>query len=107
MSGKLVRDGVPRRMEADGLEPVVRRATPEQFRVLLREKLVEEALELSRLPAGDPRSIDELSDVLEVVRAIALDAGIDIQAIDDARAEKLASHGGFVGRLVLTNPDAT
>jgi len=60
---KLVRDGIPRIIEADGGQPITRVLDQAGYLVALRDKLVEEAEEARSAPDGQLRS--ELADVLD------------------------------------------
>src|SRR5580704_7840733 len=66
---KLVRDGIPRIIEAGGGQPVTRVLDQAGYTVALRVKLMEEAEEAHAAPDRLLRS--ELADVLEVLRALA------------------------------------
>ncbi|HTX82805.1 MAG TPA: nucleoside triphosphate pyrophosphohydrolase, partial [Streptosporangiaceae bacterium] len=71
---KLVRDGIPRIIEADDGRPVTRVLDQAAYLVALRAKLVEEAGEAQAAPDGQLRS--ELADVLEVLQALAAAHGM-------------------------------
>src|SRR3990167_7323326 len=76
---KLVRDLVPERIVADGLVPVVRELSRDEYRLALRSKLCEEFREL-RLHAMNeapnaPELEKEAADVYEVLRAMAEEYG--------------------------------
>lgn len=101
VSGKLVRDRIPVIIRGSGLEPQVYQADPEEFRERLRSKLIEEVDEV--LSADGPEAlVDELADVLEVVLALAADAGVDEAGLRAAAARKAAVRGRFEQRLVWT-----
>ena len=69
---KLVRDRIPDVIRESGREPEVTHVKGEMLRQALKDKLVEEALELK-----DAENIEEeLADVLEVVDAIIDNYGI-------------------------------
>ncbi len=92
---KLVRDKIPE-LYADGAYRV---AEPGEYATLLRAKLVEETGEY--LAGRDP---GELADVLEVVRALAGQHGLDLADLERMREDKAARRGGFAGRVVLREP---
>lgn len=96
--GKLVRDGIPEIIRAQGGVPSVREAAATEYRGLLHRKLLEEAHEV--LAADDDSAAEELADVLEVVAALALDLGVDLDYVDNLRAEKAQARGGFTRRYV-------
>jgi predicted house-cleaning noncanonical NTP pyrophosphatase (MazG superfamily) len=71
---KLVRDEIPRIIEAGGGQPVTRVLDQAGYLAALRAKLMEEAGEAQAAPDGQLRS--ELADVLEVLRALAAAHGM-------------------------------
>ncbi|MHA1772132.1 MAG: nucleoside triphosphate pyrophosphohydrolase [Candidatus Thorarchaeota archaeon] len=94
---KLVRDKIPDIIRANGAEPIVRVAQSVEVDSLLREKLVEEAIEFR-----SSGSIEEVADVLEVVYAILEQRGISHNEIEQIRQQKRALRGGFERFFVLT-----
>lgn len=99
--GKLVRDGIPDIIRATGGQPVVRVADDDEYRALLRDKLLEEVDEF--LASGEP---EELADVLEVLLALAAEHGLTDGALEDLRRDKHRDRGGFDARTVwLGNAD--
>ena len=88
---KLVRDRIPEIMRRDGKTPDVDQITGERLRRALKEKLVEEALELEA--AADVR--EELADVLEVAEAIIDAYDLDEVEIQSIRWKKREERGGF------------
>ncbi|MET9109693.1 nucleoside triphosphate pyrophosphohydrolase [Streptomyces zhihengii] len=98
--GKLVRDRIPQIIREDGAEPVTYTASSQEYRDRLRDKLCEEAAEV--LEADDDRAPEELADVLEVVRALAADLGIDTDQLEKLREAKANERGGFSDRIVWT-----
>jgi predicted house-cleaning noncanonical NTP pyrophosphatase (MazG superfamily) len=106
---KLVRDLVPETFDIPSAR--VRRATEQELGRFLAAKLVEEAEECraSILQRGGPDPdddvVEELADVLEVVRAIARTRGTDLRAIERVRVAKARERGGFEKRLIWSIPD--
>ncbi|KIE23523.1 MULTISPECIES: nucleoside triphosphate pyrophosphohydrolase [Streptomyces] len=99
--GKLVRDLIPQIIRESGAEPMVYVAGPEEYRERLRHKLSEEVTEF--LTADDSAAAEEeLADILEVVHALALDLGMTPSRLEERRAQKAASRGGFAGKVVWT-----
>lgn len=92
---KLVRDKIPQIIRDTGAEPVFRVADAEEYRGLLRAKLVEEVEEF--LTSEDPT---ELADVLEVLLALAGDLGVDRDHLEKLRTAKAFERGGFADRIV-------
>ncbi len=98
MMAKLVRDKVPDIIRREGREPEVRRISGEELRNALKEKLIEEAIELKE--AGDVYG--ELADVLEVVDAIILRFDVDRERLEGVKKEKLERAGGFEEGFMLS-----
>ena len=91
---KLVRDGIPQILDEKGIPYERRTATPEEYRLELIKKLLEEAAELAT--SGTP---EELADVIEVIGALKkLPEFAEVEAI---RARKLQERGGFEERIIL------
>lgn len=100
LEGKLVRDRIPAIIRADGAEPVIHVAGPEEYRARLRAKLGEEVAEF--LGATEAEAPDELADVLEVVWALARDLEMEPAQLEMLREGKAAERGGFTDRIVWT-----
>jgi predicted house-cleaning noncanonical NTP pyrophosphatase (MazG superfamily) len=91
MAEKLVRDRVLDTFPADDY----RIADRSEMLGLLLDKLDEEAAELRADPC-----VEELADVLEVVRALAPELEISPGQLDDTCRQKRARLGGFGSRAV-------
>jgi predicted house-cleaning noncanonical NTP pyrophosphatase (MazG superfamily) len=98
--GKLVRDRIPQIIRENGAEPVTYTAGREEYRSRLRDKLSEEVTEF--LDSDEETAPEELADVLEVVRALAVDLGIDADQLEKLREAKAGKRGGFADRIVWT-----
>jgi predicted house-cleaning noncanonical NTP pyrophosphatase (MazG superfamily) len=89
--GKLVRDKIPDIIRNSGREPAVRAISGCQLEEALKEKLLEEALELK-----DPGNIkEEIIDVLEVVDALIAYYGYDRKELEELKNKKKEERGGF------------
>ncbi|QIK67294.1 nucleoside triphosphate pyrophosphohydrolase [Nocardioides sp. HDW12B] len=97
--GKLVRDGIPDLIRAEGQEPVVQVLDATRYLDALLEKIVEEAEELRR--AAPEERLEEMADVYEVLRSLASNLGISLQQVSEAADAKNAARGGFAGRFWL------
>ena len=95
--GKLIRDGLPAMMRAQGLAVFDHRMDEPAYRVALRDKLIEEAHEVQAATAAE--LAEELADVLEVVIALAAAEGLDMAQIEALRLAKRAERGGFDDRV--------
>jgi predicted house-cleaning noncanonical NTP pyrophosphatase (MazG superfamily) len=94
--GKLIRDNIPQIIRSKGLEPVIYTASTEEYGTLLRDKLREDVEEFLASD-NDPT---ELADILEVLYALAEQAGIDRQQLEKLRAAKAEERGGFANRII-------
>ena len=94
--GKLVRDKIPQIIRSKGQEPVIYIADTEEYCVRLRDKLREEVEEY--LASENDR--EELADILEVLYALARQAGTDQQELEKLRAAKAERRGGFADRII-------
>lgn len=91
---KLVRDKIPALLDEKGVAYEKRIADVEEYRQELIKKLVEEAGEFQ-----EDGAIEELADVLEVVRALrSLPEYAEVEAV---RVQKAEDRGGFDGRIIL------
>lgn len=86
--GKLVRDRIPFLYDDD--QSRHRQLNDTDFEAALREKLQEEVAEY--LESGEAM---ELTDILEVVYALAELDGLTSSQLDTLRAEKAAKRGAF------------
>lgn len=97
---KLVRDGIPEIISAEAVSEQgtaeVRTASPDEYKVLIKAKLREEAEEFAAKP-----SAEELADVLEVAAAAGEAFGITNEEIERVMMSKRAERGGFEKGYVL------
>jgi predicted house-cleaning noncanonical NTP pyrophosphatase (MazG superfamily) len=96
---KLVRDRIPEIIQAEGRRPVTRVLDDAGYRQALLAKLVEEAREARHATAGDLPG--ELADVLEVLRALTITAGISWPQLLALAEDKRGRRGGFGRRIFL------
>jgi len=100
---KLVRDGIPRIIEAGGGQPVARVLDQAGYLTALRAKLVEEAEEAQAASGRQLRS--ELADVLEILQALAAAHGMSWEDVVAEAARKRDERGGFDQRIFLEYVD--
>ena len=93
---KLVRDCIPEIIEADGKTCICKTLSDEDYLHLLDEKLNEELAEYQ-----ESKSLEELADLLEVMRAVVKARGWSLEDLERARAEKAAERGGFEKKILL------
>lgn len=96
VSGKLVRDKIPAIIKKNGKKPIYHKASLDEYRTKLLDKLVEEANEFKSAP-----SKEELADILEVIDVIVDLFSFDIEKIEDIKMTKRKERGGFEEKLIL------
>jgi predicted house-cleaning noncanonical NTP pyrophosphatase (MazG superfamily) len=101
---KLVRDHIPAILAQLGRQSRTRQLDPDEFRAVLREKLLEEAAECAA--AESTKDIaEECADVLEVIAALAAASGISWDEVTAVRVQKARERGAFRDRLLLIEAD--
>jgi predicted house-cleaning noncanonical NTP pyrophosphatase (MazG superfamily) len=95
---KLVRDRIPELAAANGHPGTCQQASEAEFALWLRAKLLEEAQEAATAAPGE--LAEELGDVLQVLYALAEQAGHAAAEIECARARKARTHGTYTRRLI-------
>ena len=93
---KLIRDRIPEIIESDGKTCVTEVLSTEQYLQKLDAKLNEELAEYQ-----ESKSLEELADLLEVMRAVVKARGWTLEELEQVRADKAAKRGGFEARLLL------
>ena len=93
---KLVRDRIPEIIESSGKTCVTEILLDEPYLEMLDKKLDEELAEYHK-----DQNIEELADLLEVIRACAGARGYSIEQLEQVRADKAAKRGGFGKRILL------
>ena len=99
--GKLVRDRISEIIHARGGIADTRVLGATEYREELFRKLSEESYELA--VANEADVAEELADVLEVLRALAAEHGLDWRLIERLRDSKRDERGGFEGRVYLVD----
>ncbi len=93
---KLVRDRIPEIIKTSGKKCVVEILSDEDFLKMIDAKLDEELAEYHK-----DQNIEELADLLEVIRAAAIARGYSLAELESVRAEKAAKRGGFEKKILL------
>ena len=93
---KLVRDRIPEIIEASGECCKTRILSDEAYLKMLDAKLDEELTEYHK-----DQTIEELADLLEVIRAAATARGYTLEELEAVRAEKAEKRGGFEKKILL------
>jgi predicted house-cleaning noncanonical NTP pyrophosphatase (MazG superfamily) len=99
---KLVRDRIPELAATNGHRGTWHQATGVEFARCLRAKLLEEAQEAAT--ASPATLVEELGDVLQVLYALATDAGYAAADVECARARKARTHGTYTRRILWHPP---
>ena len=87
---KLVRDLIPDIIEESGNEYRTWILSDDEYLKMLDLKLDEELAEYHK-----DQNIEELADLLELIRAAAIARGYTIDELETTRAEKAKKRGGF------------
>ena len=93
---KLVRDRIPEIIENSGNTCVTEILSDEDYLRMLDAKLDEELAEYHA-----DQNIEELADLMEVIRACAVARGYSVEELEQLRAEKAAERGGFEKKILL------
>jgi predicted house-cleaning noncanonical NTP pyrophosphatase (MazG superfamily) len=92
---KLIRSKLPERMNAEGVKIVGRHLSNEEFAQELKNKLVEEAIEVQSADSRD-NLLKELADVMEVIESITSLHNITKEEIEKERTLKREVNGYFL-----------
>ena len=93
---KLVRDLIPDIIERSAGKCRTRILSDEEYLKMLDAKLDEELLEYHQ-----DQNIEELADLLELIRAAAIARGYTLEELEAVRAEKGQKRGGFEKKIFL------
>ncbi len=93
---KLVRDRIPEIIRLSGKSCTIEALSDADYIRMLDAKLDEELAEYHK-----DHNIEELADLLEVIRAVAIARGYTLEELERFRAEKAAKRGGFEKRILL------
>lgn len=97
---KLVRDKIPQIIAADGKAYRSRILDKEEYLQELRTKLREETEEYFNA-SNDKEALEELADMLEVIRALAEAHSSSPTELEKIRVDKAEKRGGFQNRVYL------
>ncbi len=93
---KLVRDKIPEIIQTSGKTCSTEILSEDEYLRMLDAKLDEELQEYYK-----DQNIEELADLLEVIRAAAIARGYAPEELERVRAEKAEKRGGFEKRILL------
>lgn len=93
---KLVRDRIPDLIMNSGKNCSIEILSETEYLRMLDAKLDEELAEYHK-----DQNLEELADLLEVIRAAVIARGYTLEELEQVRAEKAAKRGGFEKRILL------
>jgi predicted house-cleaning noncanonical NTP pyrophosphatase (MazG superfamily) len=97
---KLVRDYIPQIIENKGKKFSAKVLNNEDYLKYLKEKAYEELDEYCATET-DGEAVEELADLLEVIRALSDHHGASIEEVEAIRIEKAVKRGGFQEKVFL------
>lgn len=93
---KLVRDRIPEIIETSGETCKIKILSDDEYLKMIDAKLDEELAEYHR-----DQNIEELADLLEVIRAAVIARGYTIEELESIRADKAEKRGTFKKKILL------
>ena len=100
MKPKLIRDKIPEIIKKNGNNPITIQVTGVELFEALKQKLVEEALEVQEATNYDELKA-ELADVLEIVTTLIETEKLDWDEIIEIREDKARTRGRFKKGYIL------
>lgn len=100
MYNKLIRDDIPQIIKSTGKDCRTRILDEEEYKKELIIKLKEESEEYYAAQNSE-ESLEELADMLEVIRALATVHGATWEELEGLREKKAEARGGFQERVYL------
>ncbi len=97
---KLVRDRIPEIIRINGQSCLCRTLNDQEYLDALDAKLSEELSEYL-----EDKSMEELADLLEVIRAVIIARGSTYEEVEAIRKAKAETRGGFEKRIWLAETD--
>ena len=101
VQNKLVRDKIPKIIEASGKACETEILSDEEYLQMLDKKLDEELAEYHK-----EQNIEELADLLEVLYTTARARGYSIEELEQVRVEKQKACGGFNKKILLKSVES-
>ena len=96
---KLVRDNIPEIIKSNGEIPFTRILNDEEYKKELEKKLNEEYLEV--LASSGTERIEELADMLEIIKALAKEEDSTLDEVINIAKQKSAKRGAFDQKIFL------
>jgi predicted house-cleaning noncanonical NTP pyrophosphatase (MazG superfamily) len=97
---KLVRDKIPVLIESHAEQALVTKVSSNELMMLLKEKAIEEALELYWSRNNDA-VVEEMADLLEVIMGACKAFGLEFEDIKNIAKKKREKRGGFENGVIL------
>jgi len=97
---KLVRDRIPDIITTSGKKAVTRNLTEAERIKALQQKLEEEVREYTHA-SDNQAALEELADILEIIRSLTQIHGADWAQLEDIREQKVNERGGFQDGIFL------
>ena len=97
---KLVRDKIPEIIKSNNGQPFTRILSEEEYKQELERKLLEEYNEVLQTKTREER-IEELSDMLEIIKALALLEKSSLDEVIEVSNQKALKRGGFEQKIYL------
>ncbi|AJH72628.1 putative phosphoribosyl-ATP pyrophosphohydrolase [Bacillus cereus ATCC 4342] len=97
---KLIRNKIPQIIKANRKTPTTRILPEDEYIKEICKKTEEELTEYLEANTKEHK-LEELSDLLELINALAEYEGTTLEEIDKIRKKKAAERGGFQNRIFL------
>ena len=96
---KLVRDKIPEKIKSNGEKPIISILDDNSYKEELEKKLYEEYLEV--IDSSYSSRIEELADMLEVIKALAKLEDKTLEEVIEVAKEKEEKRGAFDKKIFL------
>ncbi|MFJ8354618.1 phosphoribosyl-ATP pyrophosphohydrolase [Bacillus paramycoides] len=97
---KLIRDKIPKIIKNNGKTPITRILPEDEYIKEICKKTQEELTEYLEAKTK-PHKLEELSDLLELINALAENEGTTLEEINNICKKKATERGGFQNRTFL------
>ncbi|MEC3470456.1 nucleoside triphosphate pyrophosphohydrolase [Bacillus tropicus] len=97
---KLIRNKIPQIIKSNGKTPTTRLLPEDEYIKEICKKTQEELIEYLEATTKEDK-LEELSDLLELINALAEYEGTTLGEIDKIRRKKAEERGGFQNRIFL------
>lgn len=97
---KLIRNKIPQIIKANGKTPTTRILPQDEYIKKICNKTQEELTEYIEAKTK-PNKLEELSDLLELINALAQHEGTTLKEINNIRKKKAEERGNFSNRVFL------